>query len=65
MPQLSSYFRLLSLQRYHASFQCHGEKAEVNDHHMIKDAVTLVFYLKDAPKEADVGGWTLVNSLEA
>jgi len=47
-------------------YENQGEKAEVNDHDMIKDAVSIVFFPKEAMKQADdngtVGSWRTVQS---
>jgi len=46
----------------------HGANAEVNDHVMIKDAVSSVFFPKEATKKSEengnIGGWRITQSFE-
>ncbi|KAL7543137.1 hypothetical protein ACHAXR_012433 [Thalassiosira sp. AJA248-18] len=65
-PHVNQIVNSPGLQKYQSLYQCHGEDAEVNDHDMIKDAVSIVFFPKEAVRNAgsngDVGGWRVVQS---
>ena len=58
-----------SLWKYNTLFQHFGDEAEVNDHDMIEDAVTIVFFPKEASKKVgvngNIGGWQVIQSFEA
>ena len=55
---------LNSLKKYQPFYEHHGANAEVNDHVMIKDAVSSVFFPKEATKKSEengnIGGWRIV-----
>jgi len=55
------------LKRYQRLFDVCGDKAEVNDHEMIRDAVSIVFFPEEAEKMKDAddsfGGWKVVKSI--
>jgi len=55
------------LKRYQRLFDVCGDKAEVNDHEMIRDAVSIVFFPEEAEKmkgsDDSVGGWKVVKSI--
>ena len=54
------------LKAYMKDYEVHGDAAEINDHVMIKDVVSMIFYPKQtfAKKEVadSVGGWEFVRS---
>ena len=52
------------LQAYTKEYKMYGEDAEINDHDMIKDAVSMVFHSEDAFGKKNVGGWEYVKSFE-
>ncbi|KAL7468436.1 hypothetical protein ACHAXS_008665 [Conticribra weissflogii] len=55
------------LKRYQRLFEMYGEEAEVNDHEMIRDAVSIVFFPEETEKmkgaDGSFGGWKVVKSI--
>ena len=52
------------LQAYMKEYELFGEDAEINDHDMIKDAVSMIFYSNEAFGKNHVGGWEYVATFD-
>lgn len=68
-PHANQELTTPGLWKYNTLFQHFGDEAEVNDHDMIEDAVTIVFFPKEASKKVgvngNIGGWQVIQSFEA
>lgn len=68
-PPANQELTTKGLKTYMKDYEIHGDAAEINDHVMIKDVVSMIFYPKQTcgkTGEADaVGGWELVRSFNS
>lgn len=65
-PLANQELTTVCLKAYMKDFELHGDDAAINDHAMIKDVISMVFYPKQtfAKKEEtdSIGGWEFIKS---
>lgn len=59
-PHANQELTTEGLRRYNELYEMHGDQAAVNDHAMIKDAVSIVFHPSKKSSEV-VGGWQVIE----